>query len=94
MKTSFLVFFIFSVDVYAFSERGMLPMNHRWHECAMGGAVIECEVEQCESMCADMAKKEKEEKELQRDERIQDIIIDTQQQGDEQNKNPAIFQVQ
>ncbi len=67
-------------------------MDHQWWECSMGGPTIECKVEECASKCDELMKQQKAEKEAEREERIQDLIIDSQQQ-DDSNKNPAIFQV-
>ncbi|MFI5391311.1 MAG: hypothetical protein ACHQYQ_08120 [Bacteriovoracales bacterium] len=89
----FLFLISFSQAQAAFSERGMLPMDHQWWECSMGGPAIECKVEECVAKCEEILKAQKAEKEAEREEKIQDIIIDSQQQDDSQ-KNPALFQVQ
>ncbi len=92
MTKCILLFLIsFSQAQADFSERGMLPMDHQWWECSMGGPAIECKTEECVAKCDEILKAQKAEKEAEREERIQDIIIESQEQDDSQ-KNPAIFQ--
>jgi hypothetical protein len=90
-KWIFLFLIYFSQAQAGFSERGMLPMDRQWWECSMGGPVIECKTEECVAKCDEILKAQKAEKEAQREERIQDIIIESQEQDDSQ-KNPALFQ--
>ena len=90
-KWILLFLILFSQAKADFSQRGMLPMDRQWYECSMGGQVIECKVEECVARCEEINKAQKAEKEAEREERIQDIIIESQQQDDSQ-KNPAIFQ--
>jgi hypothetical protein len=90
-KLILLILLSFSNAQADFSERGMLPMDTQWWECAMGGPVIVCKTEECVPKCDEILKAQKAEKEAEREERIQDIIIESQEQDDSQ-KNPALFQ--
>ena len=93
MKLFILLLSVLSWSAFAtFSEKGMLRMDHQWWECSQGGTVIQCKTEECDGMCRDILQKEKEEKEADREDKLQ-IMLDDTLNVETPEKNPALFQV-
>lgn len=75
-----------------FSEKGLGPMDTRWWECRQGGPSIQCRTEECDAKCNELLKAEQEQKAVERTEILQDVLDDTLK-GQEQEKNPALYQL-
>jgi len=76
-----------------FSDKGMLPMDTQWWECKMGGPTIQCKTEDCVSQCNEILQAEKEQKEEERTEILQNVLDDALK-APEADKNPALYQLQ
>lgn len=81
----FLAQVLLSGDAFSFSDKEILPMDKRYRECKVG-MVIECKVDECDSICASMIAAEKEEKELQRLEETKEVIKQGTEEGIQSSK--------
>jgi hypothetical protein len=75
-----------------FGEKEMLPMDTQYRECRQGGPSIQCKTEECDAKCSELLKAEQDQKAAERTEILQDVLDDALK-VDEQEKNPALFQV-
>ncbi len=75
-----------------FGAKEMLPMDTQYRECRQGGPSIQCKTEECDAKCSELLKAEQEQKAAERTEILQDVLDDALK-VDEQEKNPALFQL-
>lgn len=68
---------LFTGRLFAFSDKGVLPEGREWRECRVG-MVIDCNILECDSICAAKLAEEKEEKDRKR---LEELV--------EQSKNSA-----